>query len=68
MDLESMIAEMREQGATDEQILTSLEQMAQEGKIAPDDLERAKQLLGDNPSPEADEKEEASRLFGLNLM
>ena len=45
MELEKIIADMREQGADDEQILKSLETMANEGKISPEDFEKAKEIL-----------------------
>ena len=77
MELEKIIADMREQGANDEQILEALKKMADEGKIAPEDFEKAKEILmGDKEGfakkdGEADaekEKAEASRLFGMKLI
>ena len=65
MDIEKIIADLKAQGLADDQIIVSLEQMAQEGKISPEDLEKAKQML--TGTTEAEEKAEASKLFGLNL-
>ena len=46
--------------------------MVQEGKLTPEDLEKAKQILSGSPaSPQVDEekeKKEAGKLFGLNLI
>lgn len=69
--VEKLIADMREKGADDNQILEALNQMAQEGKITPEDLEHAKGLLHAGEEihdDEAKEKEEASRLFGMKLL
>lgn len=69
--VEKLIAEMREQGADDKQILEALSKMAEEGKISPEDLEHAKGLLHageDIYEDEKKEKEEASKVFGLELI
>lgn len=69
--VEKLIAEMREQGADDTQILEALQKMAEEGKITPEDLEHAKGLLhaGEEiEDDEAKEREEASKVFGINLI
>ncbi len=67
--VEKIIAELREQGADDTQILESLQKMAEEGKITPDEFEEAKKLLHGEVEYDANaEKEEASRLFGMKLM
>lgn len=75
MELEQLIADLQNQGLDSEKILTSLEQMVQEGKLTPEDLEKAKQLLSASQSPEApngetpeQEKASAGKLFGLNLI
>ena len=73
MELEKVIQDMQAQGASNEQILQSLSQMVQEGKLTPEDLEKAKQLLGQGeaqsqPVDEEAEKAEASKLFGMKLM
>ena len=72
MNIEQLIADLKSQGLEDEKILVSLEQMVQEGKLTPEDLEKAKQILGGSPATppvdEAKEKEEAGKLFGLNLI
>lgn len=67
--VDKIIAELREQGADDTQILESLQKMADEGKITPDEFEEAKKLLHGEVEYDANaEKEEASRLFGMKLM
>lgn len=67
--VEKIIAELREQGADDTQILESLQKMAEEGKITPEEFEEAKKLLHGEVEYDANaEKEEASRLFGMKLM
>lgn len=72
MNIQQLIDDLKQQGLENEQILQSLEQMVQEGKIQPEDLEQAKQLLmgGEQPPQDdpAKEKEEAGKLFGLNLI
>ena len=71
MDLEKLIADMREQGADDDQILKSLEEMVQEGKISAEEYEHAKGLLHageDIYEDEEKEKAKASELFGLKLV
>lgn len=69
MEIEKVIEDLKAQNLTDEQILSSLEQMLQEGKITDEDLERARQMLGGNPEPnEEDERNEASKLFGLKFI
>lgn len=72
MDIEKLIADLKAQGLEEEQILSSLEQMAQEQKITPEDFEKAKQLLGlidkdDTQQHENDDKAQASKLFGLKF-
>lgn len=67
--VDKIIAELREQGADDTQILESLQKMAEEGKITPEEFEEAKKLLHGEVEYDANaEKEEASRLFGMKLM
>lgn len=71
MDLEKLIADMREQGADDKQILEALGKMAEEGKISPEELEHAKGLLHageDIYEDEEEDKKKAGELFGLKLM
>lgn len=76
MELEKIISDMRSQGADDEQILKALEQMANEGKITPEDFEKAKEvLMGDaegfakeDANKEAEEKKKAEELFGMKLI
>ena len=62
MELETLIADLKEQGLENEQILEALAKMVEEGKLAEEDLAKAKEML------EAEEKEQAGKLFGLELM
>ena len=44
MNIEQLIADLKSQGLDNEKILASLNQMVQEGKLTPEDLEKAKEL------------------------
>ena len=71
MDLEKLIAEMKEQGATDEQIIEALVKMKDEGKISEEELEHEKGLLHAGEDIEDDElaeKKKAEELFGMKLI
>lgn len=57
MEIEKIIAELKEQGKTDEEIL---------GVFA-EALEQAKEILGGNKPTEEEEKKEAEKLFGMEL-
>lgn len=68
MNIEQLIADLKSQGLDNEKILASLEQMVQEGKLSPEDLEKAKaMLLGEGQTPEQ-EKADAENLFGLKFI
>lgn len=67
MGIEQIVNDLKSQGLENEQIIDSLEQMVQEGKITPEDLEKAKQMLMGEQTPEK-EKAEAGKVFGLDLM
>lgn len=69
MNIEQLIADLKSQGLDNEKILASLEQMVQEGKLSPEDLEKAKSMLIDASvqTPE-EEKAEAENLFGLKFI
>lgn len=67
MGIEQIVNDLKSQGLENEQIIASLEQMVQEGKITPEDLEKAKQMLMVEQTPEK-EKAEAGKVFGLDLM
>jgi uncharacterized protein YqgQ len=62
MDLEKLVAELKEKGYETEQILAELGKLVEEGQLSAEDLRKAKQLL------ETQEKEQAGELFGLNLI
>lgn len=68
MELEKVIEEMKAQGADIEQILKSLSQMVEEEKLTPEDLEKAKKLLGVEEPNEEKEKAKAEELFGIKLI
>ncbi len=57
-----LIEELRARGLKDEEIIPALENLAQEGKLSPEELEEAKKLL------EQDEEQEAEKLFGLKFV
>lgn len=59
MNIEQVIAEYKENGLTDEQIIAELE------KTFAELMEKAKEMLGANTPDE--EKEEASKLFGVEI-
>lgn len=68
MEIEKLIEEFKTQGLEPEQIVEALEKMCEEGKLSPEDLEKAKQLLVVDPvEVEKKEKEQAGQLFGLDL-
>lgn len=68
MEIEKLIEEFKTQGLEPEQIIEALEKMCEEGKLSPEDLEKAKQLLVVDPvEVEKKEKEQAGQLFGLDL-
>lgn len=68
MEIEKLIEEFKAQGLEPEQIVEALEKMCEEGKLSPEDLEKAKQLLVVDPvEAEKKEKEQAGQLFGLDL-
>lgn len=58
MEIEKIIADLREQGKTDEEILGVFAEM----------LDKAKEILkGENAPTEEEEKKEAEALFGIDL-
>ena len=70
MNIEQLIADLKSQGLDNEKIIASLEQMVQEGKMSPEDLEKAKAMLSNSSmeqSPE-EEKADAEKLFGMKFI
>ena len=59
MNIEQIVAEFKEKGMTDEEVITELE------KTFAELMAKAKEILGAE-TPEA-EKEEASKLFGVDI-
>lgn len=62
VNIEEMVKHLKEQGLSYDEILKALEEMLKEGKITEEDLEKAKAELEDV------DKEEASKLFGVDIM
>lgn len=60
--VDELVDGLKQQGLSVEQILESLKQMVAEGKITEEDFAQATQKL------EAEEKNEASKMFGINLL
>lgn len=70
MNLEELIAQLKSEGLDNEKILASLEQMVAEGKITPEDLEKAKSMLIDSSTLTDEEKEKAEveNLMGFKFI
>ena len=70
MNLEELIAQLKSEGLDNEKILASLEQMVAEGKITPEDLEKAKSMLIDSSTLTEEEKEKADveNLMGFKFI
>lgn len=70
MNLEELIAQLKSEGLDNEKILASLEQMVAEGKITPEDLEKAKSMLIDSSTLTEEEKEKAEveNLMGFKFI
>ena len=70
MNLEELIAQLKSEGLDNEKILASLEQMVAEGKITPEDLEKAKSMLIDSSTLTDVEKEKAEveNLMGFKFI
>lgn len=60
--VDELVDGLKQEGLSVEQILESLKQMVAEGKITEEDFAQATQKL------EAEEKNEASKMFGINLL
>lgn len=70
MNVEQIVSDLKSQGLDCEKILLSLKQMVDEGKLTPEDFEKAKELLNCKKEEvdEEKEKQDAGKLFGLNLI
>lgn len=62
VNIEELVKHLKEQGLSYDEIIEALDQMVKEGKITEEDLEKAKAEL------EEFDKEEASKLFGVEIM
>lgn len=60
--IETLIVQLKEQGLDAEQIAQELQKLASEGQLSEEELAQAMQIL------EAEEKQEASKMFGINLL
>lgn len=61
VNIEELVAELKNEGLENDEILKALEEMLNEGKITEEDYEKAKDLL------EGEERETASDLFGVDI-
>ena len=62
IDVAKLIEALKAKGLTDEQIIPALEKAAQDGKLSPEDLERAKELLNQS------DEQEAEKMFGMKFI
>jgi len=62
IDIKAIIDELKEKGLKYDEIVEALKKLAEEGKIAPEELEEALKLAEDV------DKEEASDLFGVDII
>lgn len=62
VNVEEFVKQLKEQGLGYDEILEELGKLLKEGKITEEDFEKAKAIL------ESGEKEEASSLFGVDIM
>lgn len=62
VNVEEIVKKLKEQGLSYDEILAEIERLLKEGKITEEDFEKAKAVL------ESGEKEEASSLFGVDIM
>ena len=60
--IEQIVAELKKKGLEVEQIVEELKKLLDAGQITEEDFAQATQLL------EEDEKAEASKMFGMNLL
>ena len=73
MEIENLLADFKAQGLPPEQVMASLKQMLEEGKIVQEDYDKAVALMQPAqptaPINPALEKEQAGKLFGgMTLM
>ena len=65
VDVIELCKTLREKGASEEDILAELANLVKEGKLAEEDLAKAKEYLAKAAS---DEKAEAERIFGMKFV
>lgn len=65
LDVIELCKTLREKGASEEDILAELADLVKEGKLAEEDLAKAKEYLAKAAS---DEKAEAERVFGMKFV
>ena len=65
IDVIELCKTLREKGASEEDILAELANLVKEGKLAEEDLAKAKEYLAKAAS---DEKADAERIFGMKFV
>ena len=65
IDVIELCKTLREKGASEEDILAELAGLVKEGKLAEEDLAKAKEYLAKAAS---DEKADAERIFGMKFV
>ena len=61
VNIEEIVASLKQQGLGNDEILNALSEMLKEGKITEEDFQKAKDML------EGEERETASDLFGVDI-
>lgn len=65
LDVIELCKTLRDKGASEEDILAELANLVKEGKLAEEDLAKAKEYLAKAAS---DEKADAERIFGMKFV
>lgn len=68
IDVEKIVKELQGQGLDAEKILQAIAEMAKEGKLSPEDVEKAKQILSQPADNEAEEQQQAEKMFGMKFI
>lgn len=68
VDVEKIVKELQGQGLDAEKILQAIAEMAKEGKLSPEDVEKAKQILSQPADNEDEEQQQAERMFGMKFI
>lgn len=62
VSVEELVANLKKQGLENEEILHALEELVKTGELTEDELARAREIL------EGEERQDASGLFGVNII